>query len=43
MMQTIRNIATDMLAVIAGTVIYIVVIVIMVLACVYYMLRGEEL
>lgn len=39
MMQTIRNIATDVIAGLAGAAIYIVVMLIMLLACVYYKLR----
>lgn len=42
MMQTIRNIATDVIAVIAGAAIYIVVMLIMLLACAYYKLRGDQ-
>ena len=42
-MRTIRNIAIEMLALLAGAIIYIVVMAIMLLACAYYKLRGEEL
>lgn len=39
----IRNIAIDAFAVIAGATVYIIVMIIMLLACAYYKLRGREL
>lgn len=42
MMQTMRNIATDVFAGLAGAAIYIVVMLIMLLACAYYKLRGDR-
>ena len=42
-MRTIRNIVIEMLALLAGAVIYIVVMLIMLLACAYYKIKGEEL
>ena len=42
-MRMVRNIAIEMLALLAGAIIYIVVMAIMLLACAYYKLRGEVL
>ena len=42
-MRMIRNIAIEMLALLAGAIIYIVVMAIMLLACAYYKVKGEEL
>lgn len=45
MMRTIRNIVIDGITalawVIVGTIVYVIVMLIMLLACVYYKLRGE--
>lgn len=38
-----RNIATDVLAALVGTAVYIVVTAIMLLACVYCRMLGKEL
>ena len=42
-MRTIRNIVIETLALLAGTIIYIVVMAIMLLACAYYKVKGEGL
>lgn len=42
-MRMIRNTAIETLALLAGTIIYIVVMSIMLLACAYYKVKGEEL
>lgn len=42
-MRTILNTVIEMLALLVGAIIYIVVMAIMLLACAYYKLRGEEL
>lgn len=42
-MQTIRNIAIDALAVIAGATVYVIVMLIMLLACAYCKVIGKEL
>ena len=43
MMQTIRNIAIDAFAVIAGATVCIIVMLIMLFACAYCKLTGKEL
>ena len=42
-MRTIRNIAIDAFAAIAGATVYIIVMLIMLLACAYCRLRGKEI
>ena len=42
MIQAIRSIATNILAVMAGAIAYVTVWVIMLLACLYIKLRGRD-